>query len=262
MTLTAEDLEVAYGRAPVLHGVSLRVDPGRIVSLLGGNAAGKSTTLKAIIGLLAPSRGRIELDGRRIDGWPPDRVVAAGVAMVPENRRLFPRLTVRQNLELGAFAVAERRAIAARVAEVCARLPFVGTVLARIAGTLSGGEQQQVAVARALMSRPRYLLMDEPSMGLAPALVERSFALLGELRAAGLGLLVVEQNTEAALAVSDRAYILRDGRVTLEGPSAELRHDPRVRTAFLGVDEPPPREEAVSQSTVVPHGTKGDRDAG
>ena len=236
MSLVAEDLEVAYGRTPVLRGVSLRVDPGRIVSLLGGNAAGKSTTLKTIIGLLRPLTGTVALDGARIDGLSPDRVVAAGIALVPENRRLFPRLTVRQNLELGAWTVGDRRAVAARVREVTERLPFVGTVLERAAGTLSGGEQQQVAVARALMSRPRYLLMDEPSMGLAPALVERSFALLGELRAAGLGLLVVEQNTERALEVGDWAYILRDGRVTLEGPSAALRHDPRVRAAFLGVD--------------------------
>jgi len=216
--------------------VSLRVDRGRIACLVGGNAAGKSTTLKTLIGLLRPRAGSIMLDGARIDGLPPDRVVAAGVALVPENRRLFPRLTVRQNLELGAWAVSDRRASAARVREVTARLPFVGSVLERTAGTLSGGEQQQVAVARALMSRPRYLLMDEPSMGLAPALVDRSFALLADLRAAGLGLLVVEQNTERALEVSDWGYILRDGRVTLEGPAAALRQDPRVRTAFLGVD--------------------------
>ena len=236
MSLVAEALEVAYERTPVLHGVSLRVDRGRIACLVGGNAAGKSTTLKTLIGLLRPRAGSIMLDGARIDGLPPDRVVAAGVALVPENRRLFPRLTVRQNLELGAWAVSDRRASAARVREVTARLPFVGSVLERTAGTLSGGEQQQVAVARALMSRPRYLLMDEPSMGLAPALVDRSFALLADLRAAGLGLLVVEQNTERALEVSDWGYILRDGRVTLEGPAAALRQDPRVRTAFLGVD--------------------------
>jgi len=236
MTLVLEQLDVGYGGAPVLHGVSLRVDPGRIVSLLGGNAAGKSTTLKAIIGLLTPSRGSITLEGRRIDRLTPDRIVAAGIALVPENRRLFPRLTVRQNLELGAWS--NHREAPARVRETTERLPFVGAVLERLAGTLSGGEQQQVAVARALMSRPRYLLMDEPSMGLAPALVERSFRLLGELRRIGLGLLLVEQNTERALEVADWAYILRDGRITLDGPASELRHDPRIRAAFLGEDVP------------------------
>ena len=236
MTLALEGVEVGYGGAPVLHGVSLRVERGRIVSLLGGNAAGKSTTLKAVIGLLVPSQGTITLDGRRIDRLPPDRIVAAGLALVPENRRLFPRLTVRQNLELGAWS--DHRDLAGRVREVTERLPYVGSVLERMAGTLSGGEQQQVAVARALMSRPRYLLMDEPSMGLAPALVARSFRLLGVLREAGLGLLVVEQNTERALEISDWAYILRDGRITLDGPASELRRDPRIRTAFLGEDLP------------------------
>ena len=236
MTLALEGVEVGYGGAPVLHGVSLRVERGRIVSLLGGNAAGKSTTLKAVIGLLVPSQGTITLDGRRIDRLPPDRIVAAGLALVPENRRLFPRLTVRQNLELGAWS--DHRDLAGRVREVTERLPYVGSVLERLAGTLSGGEQQQVAVARALMSRPRYLLMDEPSMGLAPALVERSFRLLGVLRETGLGLLVVEQNTERALEISDWAYILRDGRITLDGPASELRRDPRIRTAFLGEDLP------------------------
>jgi branched-chain amino acid transport system ATP-binding protein len=236
--LALEQVEVGYGGAPVLHGVSLRVGPGQIVSLLGGNAAGKSTTLKAVIGLLAPSRGTITLDSRRIDRLAPDRIVASGIALVPENRRLFPRLTVRQNLELGAWNAHQETA--ARVREVTERLPYVGSVLERAAGTLSGGEQQQVATARALMSRPRYLLMDEPSMGLAPALVERSFRLLAELRRAGLGLLIVEQNTERALEVSDWAYILRDGRVTLDGPAAELRRDPRVRAAFLGEDLPNP----------------------
>ena len=236
MTLALERVEVGYGGAPVLHGVSLQVAPGRIVSLLGGNAAGKSTTLKAVIGLLVPSEGTITLDGRRIDRMAPDRIVAAGIALVPENRRLFPRLTVRQNLELGAWS--DPRDVPERMRAVIERLPYVGSVLDRLAGTLSGGEQQQVAVARALMSRPRYLLMDEPSMGLAPALVERSFRLLGALREAGLGLLIVEQNTERALEISDWAYILRDGRITLDGPAAELRRDPRIRTAFLGADLP------------------------
>lgn len=236
MSLEISQLESGYGRNLVLHKVSLRVEPGSIVSLLGGNAAGKSTILKSVIGIVSPQGGRITLDGREITGLPSDKIVAAGIAIVPENRRLFPRLSVRKNLILGSPWGGSSRAAAERLAELCARFPFVAGVLERAAGSLSGGEQQQVAVTRALMSNPRYLLLDEPSMGLAPALVARSFALIQELRASGLGILVVEQNTEEAMDVSDYAYVLRDGRVTLEGVARELRHDPRVRTAFLGIE--------------------------
>jgi branched-chain amino acid transport system ATP-binding protein len=236
MSLEISQLEAGYGRNLVLHKVSLRVETGSIVCLLGGNAAGKSTILKSVIGIVSPQGGRITLDGHEITGLPSDKIVAAGIAIVPENRRLFPRLSVRKNLILGSPWGGSSRAAAERVAQLCARLPFVAGVLERTAGSLSGGEQQQVAVARALMSNPRYLLLDEPSMGLAPALVARSFALIQELRAAGLGILVVEQNTEEAMDVSDYAYVLRDGRVTLEGVARELRHDPRVRTAFLGIE--------------------------
>jgi branched-chain amino acid transport system ATP-binding protein len=235
MSLEARDLHVAYGRIQVLHGVSVSVNRGEVVGILGGNAAGKSTTLKAIIGLIRLQSGWIAVDGQRVDGLPCDRVVAMGITLVPENRRLFPRLTVRQNLTLGAWAARDQRSVPRQIEEVCSILPFVKTVLHRTAGTLSGGEQQQVAVARALMSRPHYLLMDEPSMGLAPSLVSRSFELLSELRQTGLGMLVVEQNTDKMLAVADRAYVLREGSVTLEGPAADLRADPAVVAAFLGV---------------------------
>jgi len=236
VSLEVSQLEAGYGRNLVLHKVSLRIATGSIVSLLGGNAAGKSTILKSIIGIVPPQGGRITLDGSEITGLPSDKIVAAGIAIVPENRRLFPRLSVRKNLILGSPWGGRSRAAAERLAELCTRFPFVAGVLERAAGSLSGGEQQQVAVARALMSNPRYLLLDEPSMGLAPALVARSFALIQELRASGLGILVVEQNTEEAMDVSDYAYVLRDGRVTLEGVARELRYDPRVRTAFLGIE--------------------------
>ena len=236
MSLVISELEAAYGRNLVLHGVSLQVAPGSIVSLIGGNAAGKSTVLKSIIGVVRPRSGSIKMNDMDIGALPTDRIVAAGIALVPENRRLFPRLSVRQNLVLGLPWAMGRRAAARRLAELCDQFPFVGSVLERLAGTLSGGEQQQIAVVRALMSGPRYLLLDEPSMGLAPALVTRSFALIEDLRRSGLGILVVEQNTEEALAVSDYAYVLRDGRVTLEGAARQLRNDSRVRAAFLGTD--------------------------
>ena len=234
MTLAISGIDVAYRGLQVLFDVSLDVTPGEMVCLLGGNAAGKSTTLKAVMGVVRPTRGAITLDGRPLLGESTERIVRMGLALVPENRRLFPELTVEQNLRLGAWhrTKADR---ARQLIETCEILPYVGTVLSRRAGTLSGGEQQQVAVARALMSDPRYLLMDEPSMGLAPALVERSFALLTALRSAGLGLLVVEQNTSRALAVADRAYVLRGGKIVLTGPAAELRESDAVREAFLGL---------------------------
>lgn len=236
MSLIISELETGYGRNIVLHGVSLSVEAGTIVSLLGGNAAGKSTILKSIIGLVQPRSGSITVDDLDLVALPTDRIIAAGIAIVPENRRLFPRLSVRHNLLLGAPWSTNHRTATKRLAELCDRFPFVGSVLERAAGSLSGGEQQQVAVVRALMSHPRYLLLDEPSMGLAPALVKRSFDLIKELRTSGLGILMVEQNTEESLDVSDYAYVLRDGRITLEGVARGLRDDPRVRTAFLGID--------------------------
>jgi branched-chain amino acid transport system ATP-binding protein len=239
MSLVVSEIEAGYGRNIVLHGVSLKVEGGTIVSLLGGNAAGKSTILKSIIGLVQPRSGRIRLDDLDLVALPTDRIVAAGIAIVPENRRLFPRLSVRHNLLLGARWSTNHRAAIQRLGDLCDRFPFIGDVLERAAGSLSGGEQQQVAVARALMSHPRYLLLDEPSMGLAPALVKQSFALIKELRASGLGVLMVEQNTEESLEVSDYAYVLRDGRITLEGVAKDLRDDPRVRTAFLGIGADP-----------------------
>jgi branched-chain amino acid transport system ATP-binding protein len=243
MSLVAKDLEVSYGRIPVLRGVSLSVQPGQIVAILGGNAAGKSTTLKTLIGLLKPSRGSVEVDGRRLDGLSSRHAVEAGLALVPENRRLFPRLTVLQNLQLGGWRLGRGRATKARLDEICARFPFVESVLYREAGLLSGGEQQQVAIARALMSRPKFLLLDEPSMGLSPALVEQSFALLKTLRDEGLGILVVEQNTEEALTVSDVGFVLQEGQVAITGRSADLWKDTRVRKAFLGLDTPTHQEE-------------------
>jgi len=236
MSLIAKDLEVSYGPIPVLRGISLSVQRGEIVAILGGNAAGKSTTLKTLIGLLKPSRGSVEIDGRRIDGLDSRHAVEAGLALVPENRRLFPRLTVLQNLQLGSWHLGSGREAKARLVEICGRFPFVASVLNREAGLLSGGEQQQVAIARALMSRPKFLLLDEPSMGLSPALVEQSFVLLKALRGEGLGILVVEQNTEEALTVSDVGLVLQEGRVAITGPSPELLKNERIRNTFLGLE--------------------------
>lgn len=234
MSLKVEALESGYGRIPAITDVSLTVNRGEIVSLLGGNAAGKSTTLKTIIGFISPWHGSIEFEGELIGGLPCHEIVARGIAIVPENRRLFPRLTVQENLLLGAWHL-NRHSSANRVEEVLSILPAVREFFGRYAGTLSGGEQQLVAVARALMSRPRLLLMDEPSMGLAPRLVHQSFALLQQLRDTGIALLVVEQNTDQAIRVSDRCYVLRGGKITLEGTGEELVDNPAVKAAFLGV---------------------------
>lgn len=234
MSLNVESIDVSYGGLQVLFRVSLAVQSGEMVCVLGGNAAGKSTVLKAILGLVSLTSGLVTLEGNRIDGRGAEANVQAGLAMVPENRRLFPDMTVAKNLRLGAWHQPDAGR-SERLQQVSELLPFVASVLDRKAGTLSGGEQQQVAVARALMSNPQYLLMDEPSMGLAPALVERSFALLDDLRALGLGLLVVEQNTFQALAMADRAYVLREGRIVLEGRAEDLQESAAVREAFLGL---------------------------
>jgi branched-chain amino acid transport system ATP-binding protein len=232
--LAIEALDVFYGDVPAVREASLAVRRGETVTLLGANGAGKTTLLRAVSGLLRPRRGAITLDGRRIDGLPPERIVALGVVQVPEGRRLFPSLTVRENLELGAFTPRARARKAETMAALLDRFPVLRQRAGQRAGTLSGGEQQMCAIARALMARPRLLMLDEPSQGLAPRVVREMFAVVADLHREGATLLLVEQNVRQALAVSERGYVLENGRIVLEGAGAELLASEVTRRAFLG----------------------------
>ena len=227
------DVHLAYGHVEALRGVSLEVGDGEIVTLIGANGAGKSSTLKAISGMHGINAGAIELDGERIDGVPPHRIVAQGVAHCPEGRRIFYDLSVRENLLMGGYLLDKREA-AERLHAVIELFPRLGERIDQAGGTLSGGEQQMLAIARALMSKPRLLMLDEPSLGLAPIMVERVLETVLDLKRHGLTVLLVEQNAAAALAISDRAYVLETGRVTLSGASADLARDERVAKAYLG----------------------------
>ena len=232
--LTVHELEAYYGRVCALHSVSLEVAEGSVATLLGANGAGKTTTLRVISGLLRPTRGSVEFDGKRIDGFGPDRLVRAGIVQVPEGRQIFADLTVRENLLLGGYARRDggsARRESQRVFDYFSRL---GERLQQRAGTLSGGEQQMLAIGRALMARPRLLLLDEPSLGLAPLLVKEIFRVIGDIRAAGTTVLLVEQNAHMALSVADHAYVLETGRVILADRSAALRQREEVQRAYLG----------------------------
>ncbi len=231
--LEVDDLHVAYGEIRAVRGISLRVGEGEIVALLGNNGAGKTTTLKTISGLLRPARGAIRLGGEPLAGVPPHVIAARGVAHVPEGRRVFSRLSVADNLALGAFA---RRGggSAEDLERVFAIFPRLRERRDQLAGTLSGGEQQMLAIARGLMLRPRILLLDEPSMGLAPLLVEQIFETIVDINRGGTTVLLVEQNAFMALEVAGRAYVLEGGTIALEGPAAALRADEGVRRAYLG----------------------------
>jgi branched-chain amino acid transport system ATP-binding protein len=236
MTLELAGLRSGYGRLEVLHDVALTVGEGELVAVIGANGAGKSTMLRTVSGLLRPSAGRVVLDGRDVAGQPAERLAAAGLAHVPENRLVFPTLAVDDNLALGAWTRRRDRAIAAqqrrRVLEL---FPRLGQRLGQPAGTLSGGEQQMLAIARGLMARPRLLLLDEPSVGLAPRVVAEIFATLARLRdEQRLPILLVEQNARAAFKVADRVYVMDRGRVIMEGAPRELLDDPRVQRAYLG----------------------------
>jgi branched-chain amino acid transport system ATP-binding protein len=231
--LRVRDLTAGYGGLPALHGVSLEVKRGEIVALVGANGAGKSTLLRAVAGLLQPSGGSIEQEGNRIDGRPAHEIIRSGIAYVPEGRRLFGRLTVLDNLLLGAFTHHDGREQA--LDEVTALFPVLRDRAGQLAGTLSGGEQQMLAIARGLMSRPRLLLLDEPSLGIAPKLVARIYEALQAINRKGLTLLLVEQNVRAALGCASRAYVLQTGRMVRDGPSAELLGSDLVRRAFLGL---------------------------
>jgi branched-chain amino acid transport system ATP-binding protein len=233
--LKVEGLVCRYGKVAAVRELSLEVRQGELVSLIGGNGAGKTTTLKAISGLLAPAAGRIVFRGEDITRAAPKRILALGIAHCPEGRRVFPHMSVLENLEMGAYLRADRAGIAANMGELFDRFPILAERRHQAAGTLSGGEQQMLAISRALMSRPKLVLFDEPSLGLAPNLVERTFDIVRGIRAEGVTVVMVEQNAFAALELSDRAYVLDQGRVTLTGPGRELLDNPHVKAAYLGV---------------------------
>jgi branched-chain amino acid transport system ATP-binding protein len=223
-----------YGPIQVLRNISLEIHQGEIVCLLGGNASGKTTTLKTILGFVVPTQGDVLLDGQRVNGLETQRLVDMGISMVPENRRLFRRMTVRENLELGFSLRQDRDEIEKDFGRVFTLFPRVKERLNQRAGTLSGGEQQMVAMARALMARPKVLLMDEPSMGLAPVLVEQNFAIIQEVNQQGTTIFVVEQNANMALSIADRGYVLQTGKVVLADTANNLLEHPQMREAYLG----------------------------
>jgi branched-chain amino acid transport system ATP-binding protein len=232
--LALEKLEVAYGGIRAVKGIDLAVESGEMVCLIGANGAGKSTTLRAITGLVRAAGGRIRYDGADISTLRVHEIARRGLAMVPEGRGVFPQLTIEENLAMGAYARSGKAAIRADTAHAFELFPRLAERRRQTAGTLSGGEQQMLAIARALMSRPKLLLLDEPSMGLAPLMVERIFEVIREIAAEGVTMLLVEQNARLALEVSHRGYVLDGGLVTLTGPAKELMHDPRIREAYLG----------------------------
>lgn len=232
--LEVNDLQAAYGPITALHGVSLDVDDGELVAVIGANGAGKTTLLMAISGVVPVRGGTVLYRRRPINGLPPHEIVRLGIGQCPEGRRIFPRLTVRENLELGGFTQRDTWQVRRDIAEACELFPVLGTRMTQLAGTLSGGEQQMLALGRALVGRPKLLLLDEPSLGLAPLVVRQMFDVIGSLASRGIAVVLVEQNARAALALAARAWVLETGRVTLAGTGAELAADPRVRAAYLG----------------------------
>ena len=234
--LKVEDLSVAYGGVQAVRGLSLEVRPGEIAALLGANGAGKSSTLMALVGSVKPKSGRVIFEGRDITGTPPDRLVTQGISMIPEGARVFARQPVEQNLRLGAYTVRDERVYGERLERVYTLFPRLKERRTQLAGTMSGGERQMLAIGRALMSGPRLLLIDEPSLGLSPLLVEQVFDALAALnRDDGLSVLLVEQNMAQALEVAARAYVMQSGRVALSGEAAELAASDEVRKAYLGM---------------------------
>lgn len=232
--LVIDSVDVYYGPLQALFGVSLQVNEGEIVCLLGGNASGKSTTMKTVLGVVKPARGRVLFEGQDLNGVPTNQRVRMGISIVPEARRLFGSLTVRENLELGAYVRRDRKAIEEDIERVLTLFPRCRERLNQMAGTLSGGEQQMVAMARALMSRPKLLCMDEPSMGLAPMFMETVFELIQTLNRQGTTIFVVEQNANMALSIADRGYVLQAGKIFLSGTARELLDNPLIRKAYLG----------------------------
>jgi branched-chain amino acid transport system ATP-binding protein len=233
--LEMRNVDVYYGRIQALRDVSLRVDQGEIVALIGSNGAGKTTTLRTISGLVRPSRGAVLLGGREVHQLGAELIARAGVGHSPEGRRLFPRMSVRENLEMGAYARRDESGVAADFGRIYTLFPRLRERQGQLAGSLSGGEQQMVAIGRALMARPRVLLLDEPSLGLAPILVDTIFEVIREVNAQGTTVLLIEQNARMALATARRAYVLETGSIVMQGPAAELAESEEVRRAYLGM---------------------------
>ena len=231
--LKVDDINVYYGSIHAIKGISFQVNEGEIVTLIGANGAGKSTTLNTVSGLLKPRSGLITFEGKGIVGIGASRIVSLGMALCPEGRRVFQQMTVRENLEMGGYSRPNTE-IPASLEDVFMRFPRLKEREKQIAGTLSGGEQQMLAMGRALMSKPKLLMLDEPSMGLAPILVEQIFDIIKELHNTGTTILLVEQNAQMALSIADRAYVLGTGKITISGPAAEVLADDRVREAYLG----------------------------
>ena len=232
--LRAEELTAGYGKVPILHGVTLEVRTGEMVSVIGPNGAGKSTAFKTIVGFVHATSGHVTFDGQEITGLRPDQVLPRGLAYVPQGRIVFPQMTVLENLEMGAYIERDPRRIRDALDQVYALFPILADRGRQKAGTMSGGEQQMVAIARALMTRPKLILLDEPSLGLAPKFVSLIFDKLSEMKRAGYTMMVVEQNAAKALAVADRAYVLELGRNRLEGAGRALLEDPEVKRLYLG----------------------------
>ncbi len=232
--LTLKSVQAGYGQLMVLKGISLHVRSGEVVTLIGGNGAGKSTTLSAISGLLPVWRGQVEFNGHNLNRVPPEQIVALGLALVPEGRRVFASLSVKANLELGAFHRQDTRQVRRDLDELQERFPILKERAHQSAGTLSGGEQQILAICRALMARPQLLMLDEPSMGLSPRNLLLVYEILQELKDQGTTLLLVEQNARAALKLADRGYVIETGSIILDGTAAELRESPEVQRAYLG----------------------------
>ena len=232
--LAVENLSVFYGSIQALRGISLRVEAGEVVTLIGGNGAGKSTTLRTISGLLQPKRGTVQFDGHDIQGWPPHRIVQHGLVQVPEGREIFANLTVEENLQIASFIRKDRDGIRRDRDRALDLFPRVRERLRQLAGTLSGGEQQMLAIARALVAQPKLLMLDEPSLGLAPQVVRSIFQVIREINREGTTILLVEQNANMALHVANRAYVIEVGEIRMEGPAAELAASDEVRKAYLG----------------------------
>ena len=232
--LEVKEIEAGYGPIRALDGVSIEVAEGEAVAIIGANGAGKTTLLMAISGVVSARRGTISFEGRPIVGLPTHAITKLGIGHAPEGRRIFPRLSVRENLQLGGFTQTDRATVARDIEEACGLFPVLGKRMSQMGGTLSGGEQQMLALARALIGRPKLLLLDEPSLGLAPLIVQKIFEVIGSLAKRGIAVVLVEQNARAALKLADRGYVLETGRITLSGPGKDLAGDRRVREAYLG----------------------------